>query len=217
MKGIPSGLRLRMGSRAGGALLDTLLATVRYTESGAEHYQRFWRAGKPVVFVLWHGRLLPLTHFRRHRGIVAMISHHRDGEYITRVAEGWGYRAVRGSSSRGAAAALRGLVRAVRSGRSAAVTTDGPRGPCERIKPGILTLAQRSGAPLIPVSAGADRAWRLDSWDRFLVPKPFSRVRIVVGEPLGVPAQVAGEELERFAAELQRRMDEVTAEADREW
>ena len=83
----------------GAAALNALMSTCRYGREGVEHYDQFWRAGKPVIFTLWHGRLLPCTHYHRQQGVVTLISQHRDGEYITRVVRRWGYTAVRGSTT----------------------------------------------------------------------------------------------------------------------
>ncbi len=170
-------LRTRLIARAGGGLLSGMLDTCRVSQQGTRNFQQFREAGKPVVFVLWHGRLLPCTYWNGWQRLVTLVSQHRDGEYIARIVERWGYTTVRGSSSRRAAGALRELVRHVRAGRSLAVTPDGPRGPREVMKPGALLAAQLTGAPIIPASGGASRGWWFGSWDRFLVPKPFSRVR----------------------------------------
>lgn len=193
----------------GAPFLSALLSTVRFETSGEENYRRYWDRGEPVVFVLWHGRLLPCTYHHRHQRVVTLISQHRDGEYIARVVERWGYTAARGSSTRGGTSALRQLVRYVRGGRSLAITPDGPRGPRERMKPGALLAAQVSGAPVIPVAADASRAWRFGSWDRFLLPKPFSRVRIAYGAPILVPRDGGEEALERAAREAEASLGEL--------
>lgn len=209
-------LKTRLVSGLGGGLLSALLDTCRVEQKGIENFERFHREGRPVVFVLWHGRLLPCTYWNRHRGLVTLVSQHRDGEYIARIVERWGYTAVRGSSSRRAAGALRELVRHVRAGRSLAVTPDGPRGPRQVLKPGALLAAQLSGAPVIPAAGGASRGWWFGSWDRFLVPKPFSRVRLAYGEPVEVPRGAGEAELERIAREVEARTNALTALVDDE-
>jgi hypothetical protein len=120
----------------GGTALDALMRTTSVRTEGEENFRQFWREKRPVVFTLWHGRLLPCTYHHRHQDVVTLVSHHRDGEYITRLVQKWGYTAVRGSSSRGGLDALRELVRHLRAGRSLAITPDGPRGPREKLKPG---------------------------------------------------------------------------------
>jgi lysophospholipid acyltransferase (LPLAT)-like uncharacterized protein len=206
--------RFRAIGTAGGAVLRTLFATCRVTATGEEGYRRVWREGRPVVFVLWHGRLLSGTYHQRGKGLVALISEHRDGEYIARVVERWGYGTVRGSSTRGGTRALRGLVHQLRAGRSVVVTPDGPRGPREQLKPGALLIAQMAGAPVIPVATGADRAWWIEGWDRFQIPKPFSRVRIVYGEPIEVPRRTTSAEIDALGARVEEALGALMRRAD---
>ncbi|MGH7474730.1 MAG: lysophospholipid acyltransferase family protein [Longimicrobiales bacterium] len=206
--------RYRLAGWLGQHMLDALLATARFEVSGADAYRRYWTRGSPVIFVLWHGRLLPLTYLHRHQGIGTLISRSEDGEYIARIVERWGYTTARGSSTRGGAAALRELVRCARAGRSLAFTPDGPRGPRERVKPGVLTAAQLAGIPLVPIAGGTDRAWWFEGWDRFLVPKPFARIRVAYGEPLEVPRAADAPQLTALATELERRLQELMQQVD---
>jgi lysophospholipid acyltransferase (LPLAT)-like uncharacterized protein len=201
----------------GGLLLDRLMATTRIRTEGDVHFRQFWDAGKPTVFVLWHGRLLPPTYHHRQQGVVTLISQHRDGEYITRVVNRWGYVAVRGSSSRGGMQALRELLRHLRAGRSLAITPDGPRGPREKLKLGPLLAAQRAGAPVIPVGSAASRAWFFGGWDRFLIPKPFARLQIVYGEPVWIPREADEAALRAIAERIEQRMATLTRRAEERW
>jgi lysophospholipid acyltransferase (LPLAT)-like uncharacterized protein len=158
------------------------------------------------MFALWHGDMLPLLYLHRGEGVSVLISEHRDGEMIARVAESLGFRTVRGSTSRGAARALASMVRELKSGHDVAVTPDGPRGPAGSFAPGALIAAQRAGAPVIAVGVSARRAWRLSSWDRFLIPKPFARVSVAYSEPVQVDApsaRAATEQTSRFAELMQ--------------
>jgi lysophospholipid acyltransferase (LPLAT)-like uncharacterized protein len=139
-------------------------------------------AGKPVIFALWHGQLLPLLYHHRNQNIAILISEHADGEIIARIAHSLGCRTVRGSTSRGAARALLGLVRVIGEGNDLAITPDGPRGPARTVAPGVLVVAQRSGAAIVPIAAVASSGWRLRSWDSFLIPRPFARVHVSYGE-----------------------------------
>ncbi|HEX2201683.1 MAG TPA: lysophospholipid acyltransferase family protein [Longimicrobium sp.] len=210
--------RLSLGERTlasgGAALLNRLMGTTRVSTEGEENFRRFWREGKPVVFTLWHGRLLPCTYHHRGQGVVTLISQHRDGEYITRVVRKWGYTAVRGSSTRGGLEALRELIRHVKDGRSLAITPDGPRGPREKMKAGPVIIAQRTGAPIIPVVSGADRAWFPGGWDRFLIPQPFARLRIVYGEPVFVPRRASEDEIQAISDDVERRLNEMLKRVD---
>jgi lysophospholipid acyltransferase (LPLAT)-like uncharacterized protein len=181
-----SGLRYALVQHAAGTLLDGLMRTVKLQVENAGAYRQRMDEGRPVIFALWHGRLLPLGFVHRGQDIVCLASRSADGEYITRVLQHWGFSVVRGSSSSGGDTAFRDLVRRVRAGHSVAVTPDGPRGPRERLKPGVLQLAQMTGAPLVPLAAAATRAWWFVSWDRFLVPQPFARLHVAYGEPIFV-------------------------------
>lgn len=191
------------------AVLGSLFATVRYELVGPVDMRRRAIDGPPVLFVLWHGRLLPLAYLHRHQRIGALVSPSRDGEYLVRLLEGWGFQAARGSSTRGGEDGLRDILRMARRGQSLAVTPDGPLGPMQKLKPGVIVAAQRSGLPIVPVAAGADRAWWFVSWDRFLVPKPFARIRVAYGEPRVVPRGAGPEELERYRSEIELELNEM--------
>ena len=161
------------------------------------------RERRPIVFALWHGDLLPLLYHHRNEGVSVLISEHRDGELIARAAESLGFRTVRGSTSRGASRALVGLARELEAGRDVAITPDGPRGPARSFAPGALIAAQRANAPVIAVGLAATSEWRLRSWDRFKIPRPFSRVRIAYSDAVMLDAstaRAAAEDTARFQA-----------------
>lgn len=201
----------------GGAALDGLMASCWYRTEGEEHFRPFWDAGQPVIFTLWHGRLLPCTYHHRHQGVVTLVSLHRDGEYITRAVRRWGYTAVRGSSSRGGLDALRELIRHVKQGRSLAITPDGPRGPREKMKPGPVIIAQRTGAPIIPVVSGASRASYFGGWDRFLIPHPFARLQIAYGEPVFVPRRADEAQIQTIMDDVEVRLGGLMRRVAEKW
>lgn len=145
----------------------------------------------PAVFALWHAHQLPLAALHAGQGVVALASRHRDGEILSRVLRRLGTATVRGSSSRGGSGGLRAMIRAGRAGRPLAFTPDGPRGPARRCKPGVVLAAAASGRPIIPVAVAARRAWRLSSWDAFLVPAPGTTIYVAYGPPLHVPPGAA--------------------------
>ena len=217
MTGTPLTRRQSLAATLGGATLDALMRTTSVRTEGEENFRQFWREKRPVVFTLWHGRLLPCTYHHRHQDVVTLISQHRDGEYINRVVEKWGYTAVRGSSSRGGLDALRELVRHLKNGRSLAITPDGPRGPREKLKPGPLLAAQLAGAPIIPVASGASRAAYFGGWDRFLIPHPFARLQIAYGEPVYVPRRASEDELQAVADEVEARLGVLMKRVDARW
>jgi lysophospholipid acyltransferase (LPLAT)-like uncharacterized protein len=205
MKG---GWRYTAAGRAGGLLLDALLRTTSVERINPEAFRLHRAAGQPIVFALWHGQLLPPTWLHRHEDMVTLASRSTDGEYIARLLHHWGYHVVRGSSSRGGESALRELVRLIRAGRSVAITADGPRGPHEKLKLGVLQMAQLTGAVLVPVGTAADSAWRFRSWDRFLLPKPFARIRIAYGDALRIPRDTDAAGLAAHAELLEERIAE---------
>ncbi len=190
-----------LGARVLRLILDLLAATWRVEIVGAEHAERLRAAGGRLIYAVWHrGLLAPVWHHRT-QDITLLVSGHRDGRLLADAAAGWGYRVVHGSSTRGGARGLRGLVRLLERDRSVATTPDGPRGPAGRAKPGLLAAARHTGAPILPVAAHARPAFAARSWDRFLIPLPFARVRIVYGPPLRVAAH------ERSLADAQGRLE----------
>lgn len=194
--------------------LEALLRTARVTVLGSEHVEAMDRAGDPYVAVFWHSRLLPIAFAYRDTGIATLISRSRDGRLIAEVAERWGYRVERGSSSRGGTAGLRAVVRHLRARRRVALTPDGPRGPARVMKAGPLRAARLTGAPVVPVAVSAHPAWRADSWDRFLVPLPFARVLIRFGPPVPVPPDTPDDELERMRVRLEADLNELVDRVD---
>jgi len=203
-------LKFEAAGVLGTGLVGALFLTTRMEKIGADHYEQFRRRGEPVIFVFWHGQLLPLVHYHRREGIVVLVSEHADGEYITQVIERNGFGTVRGSSTRGATKGLKGLVRAAREGRDLALTPDGPNGPPGVLKPGALAVAQITGLPLIPLGVGASTGWRFRSWDGFLVPKPFSKISIEYRQPRFVPRDASRRELEDLAAEIGSELNAVS-------
>lgn len=158
-------------------LIRLLGATLRYRDINAPGVPVGIEIPGPVVFAFWHRTLLVCAHRFRNKGIAILISQSFDGELIARTVEHLGFLPVRGSSSRGGASGLRNMAQAYRDGHRCAFTADGPRGPSMVAKPGPVQLAQLVGATWIGAYyALPDRAWQLNSWDRFLIPKPFSTV-----------------------------------------
>ena len=170
----------------GPPVVRLLARTWRTDVIGAERYEGILRSAQPYILLSWHESLLPVMWHHRDRGIAAVISEARDGEYLARLARTLGYRLIRGSSSRGGGKALTSAVRTLREGIPIGLTPDGPRGPRRMLKPGVLVVAERTGVVIMPVHAEASAGWRAGSWDRFLVPLPFARVRVAYGEPFRV-------------------------------
>jgi hypothetical protein len=187
-------------------LVRAIGATLKFEVSGWEHHTD----REPLVYCFWHNRIPIATYFWRHRGIVVMSSRSFDSEYIARFIQRFGYGAAKGSSTRGALSGLIQMIRAVRSGKSAAFTVDGPRGPIYEAKPGALLLAKKTGAAILPFSISFDRCWRLPSWDRIEIPKPFAKAHVVIGERIYVKDADDEAEQRRF----QRALDELRERGD---
>ncbi|HET6180012.1 MAG TPA: lysophospholipid acyltransferase family protein [Candidatus Sulfotelmatobacter sp.] len=169
---------------------------------------------RPLIASFWHSCIIPATYICRDLGVRVMSSNSYDGEYMGRIIHKFGFVAVKGSSSRNAVRALLGLRRALGAGWSVAFTLDGPRGPRHKVKPGPVALGRSSGVPLTMFHAALDKAWVLNSWDRLMIPKPFSRVLLRFGTLIHVPDDATDEDVERFTAELQAALDRVCDFAD---
>lgn len=164
---------------------------------------------RPLIVSFWHACMIPATYTCRNLGIRVMSSNSYDGEYMGRIIRKFGFVAVKGSSTRNAVRALLGLRRALREGWTVAFTLDGPRGPRRKVKPGPVALARSSGVPLSMFHMAVDRAWVLNTWDRLLIPKPFSRILMRFGKLIPVPSDATDEEVERYQQELQSSLDRV--------
>jgi len=182
----------------------TLRVAVSYEEGAQKSLDE-----RPRVASFWHECMIPATYLFRNMGIRVMSSYSYDGEYMGRIIRKFGFVAVKGSSSRNPVKALLGLRRALDDGWTVAFTLDGPRGPRRRIKPGPAGLARSAVVPMTAFHAAVEKAWILNSWDRMMIPKPFSRVLIRVGKLIPVPSDASDEELVRYGEELQATLDRV--------
>jgi lysophospholipid acyltransferase (LPLAT)-like uncharacterized protein len=177
--------------------------TWRYTVSGLEHLDAIAAAGRQPVMAFWHGRILPAMYYFRHRGIVVITSDNFDGEWIAKIIHRFGYFTARGSTSRNAARAALRAKRRMDEGHPVGVTVDGPRGPALVAQPGAVWLAKVTGNPMLPFHVEAASHWTAPSWDATQIPRPFSRVAVVVAEPLHVPPDADDAELERKRVQLE--------------
>jgi lysophospholipid acyltransferase (LPLAT)-like uncharacterized protein len=198
---------------AGYRVASALGATLRWRTEGLEHYDAIVRNGRQPVMAFWHGRILPATIYFRRRGIVVITSENFDGEWIAGIIERFGYGTARGSTSRGGRRALVQLVRDMAAGKPAGFTIDGPRGPARVAQPGAVWLARATGNPVLPFHLEADRCWTVNSWDRTQIPKPFSTVALVVGEPFVVPADADDNGLESARRRLEEQLSQLETRA----
>ena len=189
-------------------LIRVIGATLRFEIKGWENFSET----EPQIYCFWHNRIPIATYFWRQRGIIVMSSRSFDSEYIARFIQRFGYGAARGSSTRGGKAALIQMIRAVRGGKSAAFTVDGPRGPLYEAKPGAVLLAAKSNAALLPFSISLDRYWQLPSWDKIQIPKPFARVVVVIGAQIKVEDVPATHDAKH--QELQQALENLRETSD---
>lgn len=195
----------------GGALIYLLGRTLRIIWVNEQHRTAI---DGPVLYAFWHARMVTLAFSHRFRGILIMISESQDGEFIARPVSQLGFQPVRGSTTRSGMRALFDMVRRIKSGYDGAITPDGPKGPRHVVQIGTVLIAQRAGVPVIPIIPAAERCWRLHSWDRFIIPKPFSRAAILHGAPINVPRTCPPEELESKRKEIEDALNALTEEAD---
>ncbi|NLY75528.1 MAG: lysophospholipid acyltransferase family protein [Firmicutes bacterium] len=191
------------------ALVNWLCKSLRFKVVGREQLEQF--QGK-TGFILntWHGQQLVGYYFYRGCGYYILASRHRDGDYVSNILRRFGWKIVRGSSYQGAVSGLLGLLRGIRQGNGVVLTPDGPRGPIYHIEPGGIFLAQKSGAPLIPVAFVFDRKWVMKkTWDQYVIPKPFARCVAYFGEPLFVTEKLTDERLEVEKERLQTALHEA--------
>jgi lysophospholipid acyltransferase (LPLAT)-like uncharacterized protein len=202
-------------------ILKLVWSMFRFEVHGEERFRELADAGKPVVLAIWHEGLLVICWYAARLlgdGVKAtfLISPSVDGEVGVQLLAWFGGKAVRGSARRSGASALRGLNRAIRrEGQLPFITLDGSKGPRGYCKPGAIAVARMAGVPIVPIGCAAQRSWRMPTWDRHLVPKPFSRVVLSVGEPYTVPRQLDDEALEEQRSGLEGRVNRQMQEAEK--
>ena len=187
--------------------------TLRVHLVNREVTDRFAAEGRNVIYAFWHDGvfLLPFTH--RESDVMIMVSESRDGDVAARILHHFGFEVVRGSSKRRGFRALIGLITGMRQGRSVAITVDGPRGPRHKVKEGAVFLAGKMGSPIIPAATGAKSCWALEkTWDRFVIPAPFTEGVVLYGEPI-IVSGTSSEEIASKRMELEGALHRLTREA----
>jgi lysophospholipid acyltransferase (LPLAT)-like uncharacterized protein len=226
-------LRIDHNSRFGrvvlglaGQLVRLLLVVVGSTwrievVAGQDVLRRILADQRPAILCFWHNRLVLSAYFlyRRVHGegfpLTLLASQSRDGELVTQMVKSWGIDTVRGSATRGGRQALRAIHRAITQNRSSPVMTpDGPKGPLYHFKAGVAVLAQTTGAPILPLGFAARSAWALRSWDRIVVPRPFTRIAVTLGEPQHLPKDLSSEALETERQRLEQLLLDLTQQAE---
>jgi lysophospholipid acyltransferase (LPLAT)-like uncharacterized protein len=189
-------------------LAGTILGkTWSYHVTGTKIIDPFRDKDKGVIFCFWHCYILILSYVFRNIGVKAVVSSSKDGDRVTAVAQRWNHDTIRGSSSLHGMAVLRQCVRELRRRQNIVLIPDGPRGPREIVKPGIAQIAFLANAPVFPVIAIPEKFWRLNSWDRFMIPKPFSKIELRIDEPV-LPSLFANTDnpISNFTECLQRKL-----------
>jgi len=205
---------LFLASSVGPILIFLLGKTLRIKWIGEENLNPIREDKGRVLYAFWHGRMLILSYSHRWQKIHVLISQHRDGELIASIIERLGFATIRGSTTRGGTKAIFEMAKKGVDGYDVAITPDGPKGPRFKVQPGTIYIAQRSGLPIIPVTNSAKSRWTLSSWDGFLIPKPFSKAVIMIGEPIYVSPESTPQELEEKKEELEKKLVELTQKAD---
>jgi lysophospholipid acyltransferase (LPLAT)-like uncharacterized protein len=201
-------------------LISLLTSTYRIEKIvGEQNIEPFIASGEVCAPAYWHqhhiiGSALVRSWIRRGFKACFLVSGSVDGDVPERIARAWGAEVIRGSANQSGALALRDQQRMMKDGYSIVTTADGPRGPQHEFKAGTVLMARVAGVPILPVGCAADRAWYLEKrWDRFMIPKPFARVAIAIGEPVAVPRSVALDDLEPIRLNVQQRVMSLMEES----
>ncbi|MGE5546919.1 MAG: lysophospholipid acyltransferase family protein [Solirubrobacterales bacterium] len=220
------GLAKRIGKSEGlrGALcwlaaqyVRLVWATGRWRIENSALANRLWDEGRPFILAFWHNRLLMMPKsWRAGVPIHMLISQHRDGQLIARTVGHFGIGTVAGSTTRGGAGALRAMLKALKAGECVGITPDGPKGPRQRASEGIVSVAKLSGCPILPATYAVESRRVLRSWDRFVIPLPFSRGVVRWGDPIEVPRDADAEALEQARRRIEEAMNLLAVGADRD-
>jgi len=202
-------IKLLLAKKLAWAMIEAVVFCNRVTVSGREPVESLKKERLPLVYIFWHRHILFVIHQFRNIGARPLISLSSDGELVAAVAEEFGMNPIRGSSSRGGARAFLHMARCVQKEMAEVlITADGPKGPAGRVKEGAVLLAAKTGAYIIPISWSASRAKVLEkSWDRFLIPLPFGRIRFAYGQPLRIASGATPSEMEKAMDMLSRQLD----------
>jgi len=191
-----------------------LYRSLRVRVVGDEPLEELRRRHGAICYCAWHAVMIGPLYHHRHTDGYALVSEHEDGELIARVLKRIGYTVARGSTTHGGVRGLMRIVQAVRAGHELGVCPDGPLGPRYVAQPGVVFVAQKSGCPIVPMGFASSRYWEFNSWDRFRLPKPWSRAEIRYGEPIHVPSELTEDEVEVFRRRVEEGLKEVTRQAE---
>jgi hypothetical protein len=205
---------IRLADWAFFLLIRLIGLTLRYETEGWENFEAIGNAGKLPIYSFWHDRIFAGTYFFRNRGIVVITSQSKDGEYIARFIKRLGYGAIRGSSTRGGTKALVEMIRGMKQGLPMAFSLDGPKGPRYVAKSGAVLLAKKTGNPMMPFVVECKHFFKLNSWDRLQIPRPFTAARVIIEKPVYVAPDADDDELQNKLGELQLSLDELVTRGE---
>lgn len=198
----------------GKLLVDLLFKTTRIEITGLEKVASIIDSRR-FIFAFWHSRILLISYLYQGWNAVVLVSQSQDGEFIARVVQRQGHEPIRGSTTRGGLRALSQMIKNLKEyPRPAGIIPDGPQGPRFKVQPGIIALAKKTGLPIVPVTYSARRAKVFNSWDRFILPFPFTQCRIVYGDPVRVPANADSATISDSSRRLEQELCRITFEAD---
>ena len=168
-------------------IFQIIFSLNKVSVKGEKNLLKLIKSGDPLMLCVWHGRLLfPSWYTRHHTTLHIISSRHPDSEILARILKHWGYGLIRGSTNKGGASVIREMTKIFKKGGMIAVTNDGPKGPARIAKSGSINLAIKNNVKIITVTGSASKFWQMKSWDRFMLPKPFGKIQIVVSDPMDI-------------------------------
>jgi lysophospholipid acyltransferase (LPLAT)-like uncharacterized protein len=207
-------MKWRLIGLAGKVLIDFLFVLSPVEKKGHGEVARLIDSRR-FIFAFWHSRILLLSYIYKRLDASIMVSNSADGEIIAQVLQRHGHKTIRGSTRKGGMRALMQQIIDMRNhNRPGVVIPDGPQGPRHKVQIGVIRLAQKTGCPIIPLAYSSKRRKIFSSWDRFLLPCPWTRCVVAYGHPIEVPARADAEEIQRCAFQLEQELNRITAEAD---
>jgi lysophospholipid acyltransferase (LPLAT)-like uncharacterized protein len=210
-----SGLKWWLAGWLGKGLVDLICGTMRIRVVDFEK-ARAEIESKRFILAFWHSRILAISYLYQGWGAAILVSSSEDGEIMARILQRQGHETIRGSTSRHGVRAMTTLIKALNETiRPGVVVPDGPRGPRFRVQAGVITLAHKTGCPVVPISYSAKRIKIFASWDRFLLPYPFTEVRLIYGSPVSIPSRLGVEGQEVYRVRLEEELNRITRKVDR--
>ena len=215
IKNYISEIKWRLTGILGRLIIDLLCATTTIESEGLKKIAPILGSGK-FIGACWHSRIIFFSYIFKGWNLVILVSKSKDGEIIARILQNQGHETIRGSSSRGGLRALAKQIKILKKQqRPGVIIPDGPRGPRHKVQPGIITLAKKTGYPIVPFSYSAKKIKIFSSWDRFILPYPFTKCRIAYGDPIYVPEDTDKNSYDLFKTKLEKELCRITDDADR--